>query len=110
MKQNAYFSLLTHTKQLLLVTFCDTLAGIEVSFWADGTERTDGTGRTDGWTDRRGSRNNYLDIIILTIYFLFFPINKHKTPFIGLLSILGEGRKLGKLTLAPIIHLIDIVC
>ena len=37
--QHAYFSLLTHTKQLLLVTFCDTLAGIEVSFWADGTGR-----------------------------------------------------------------------
>ena len=26
--QNAYFSLLTHTKQLLLVTFCDPTAGI----------------------------------------------------------------------------------
>ena len=29
--------------------------GIEVSFWMDGTRRT------DGWTDRRGSRNSYLD-------------------------------------------------
>ena len=57
--QDAYFSLLTHTKQLLLVTFCDTLAGIEVSFWADGTGRMNGW--TDGWTDRRGSRNSYLD-------------------------------------------------
>ena len=27
--QNAYLLLLTHTKQLLLVTFCDTNAGIE---------------------------------------------------------------------------------
>ena len=27
MTQNAYFSLFTHTKQLLLVTFCDTIAG-----------------------------------------------------------------------------------
>ena len=44
--QDAYFSLLTHTKQLLFVTFCDTLAGIEVSFWTDG----------------RGSRNSYLDL------------------------------------------------
>ena len=26
--QNTYFSLLTHTKQLLLVTFCETTAGI----------------------------------------------------------------------------------
>ena len=55
MTKDAYFSLLTRTKQLLLVTFCDTLAGIEVSFWADGTERTDGrtepNGRTDGQTD-----------------------------------------------------------
>ena len=47
--QDAYFSLLTHTKQLLLVTFCDTLAGIEVSFWADGT----GTGRTEPEPDGR---------------------------------------------------------
>ena len=36
------------------MTFCDTLAEIEVSFWADGTET--------GWTDGRGSRNSYLDI------------------------------------------------
>ena len=49
MTKDAYFSLLTRTKQLLLVTFCDTLAGIEVSFWADGTERTDE--RTDGQTN-----------------------------------------------------------
>ena len=51
--QNAYFSLLTPTKQLLLVTFCDTLAGIEVSFWTDGTGTTDGRteGQTDGQTD-----------------------------------------------------------
>ena len=53
MTQNAYSSLSTHTKQLLLVTFCDTLAGIEVSFWADGTGRTDERTdeRTDGQTD-----------------------------------------------------------
>ena len=55
MTKDAYFSLLTRTKQLLFVTFCDTLAGIEVSFWADGT------GRMDGRTDKRGSRNSYLD-------------------------------------------------
>ena len=28
MTQKAYFSLLTHTKQLLLVTFCDLTSGI----------------------------------------------------------------------------------
>ena len=29
MTQDAYFLLLTHTKQLLLLTFCDTTTGIE---------------------------------------------------------------------------------
>ena len=52
--QNAYFSLLTHTKQLLLVKFCDTPAGIEVSFRM-------GRRTADGRTDRHGSRNSYLD-------------------------------------------------
>ena len=33
--QDAYFSLLSHTKQLLLVTFSDITAGIEASFWTD---------------------------------------------------------------------------
>ena len=33
--QNAYFSLITHTKQLLLVTFSDTTAGIGASFRTD---------------------------------------------------------------------------
>ena len=31
--KNEYFSLIAHTKQLLLVTFCDTTAGIWVIFW-----------------------------------------------------------------------------
>ena len=51
--QNAYYSLLTPTKQLLLVAFCDTPARIEDSFRTDG-----GGGRRteeDGRTDRRGS-------------------------------------------------------
>ena len=30
--KNAYFSLLTHTKQLLLVTFYNTTSGIEAGF------------------------------------------------------------------------------
>ena len=55
--QDAYFSLLTHTKQLLFVKFCDRLAGIEVIFWTDG--------RNHEWTDRRGSRNSYLDFKVL---------------------------------------------
>ena len=45
--QDVYFSLLTHTKQLLLVTFCYTSAGIQASFRTHG--RTDG-GRKDRQT------------------------------------------------------------
>ena len=46
--KNAYFSLLTHTKQLLLVTICYITAGNGVSFLKHG--RTDGRG-TEGQTD-----------------------------------------------------------
>ena len=47
--QIAYFSLITHTKQLLLVTFCDPTAGTRVSFRTDA--RT-ADGRTaEGQTD-----------------------------------------------------------
>ena len=41
--KNAYFSLMTHIKQLSFVTFCDTTAGIGATF------RTDG--RKEGQTD-----------------------------------------------------------
>ena len=34
--QNEYFSLITHTKQLLLVAFCDATAGIGTSFRTHG--------------------------------------------------------------------------
>ena len=40
--KNAYFSLLTGTKQLLLMTFCDTTAELV-------TQKNDRT--KDGWTD-----------------------------------------------------------
>ena len=33
--KNAYFSLIIHTKHLLLVTFCDLTAGTGVSFRTD---------------------------------------------------------------------------
>ena len=46
--QNAYFSLITHTKQLLLVTFSDNTAGIGASFRTDA-QTVDG--RTEGQTD-----------------------------------------------------------
>ena len=57
--QNAYFSLMAHTKHLLLATICCTTAGIEVSF------RTDG-GRTDGRKDRRteGQTDVEVEIVI----------------------------------------------
>ena len=52
--QNAYFSLITHSKQLLSVTFFDTNAGIGVIFQTHiqthGQRRTDG-GQTEGQTD-----------------------------------------------------------
>ena len=51
MIQDAYFSLLTHNKQLLLVTFCDTLEGIEVSFWRDGNTEPEREQERDGQTD-----------------------------------------------------------
>ena len=42
---NAYFSLLTHTKELVLVIFCDVTAEIDPIF------RTDGNRIMDGKTD-----------------------------------------------------------
>ena len=54
MTQDAYFSCLTHTKQLLLLTFCDTTSENWVSFGHTNTQ-------THGWTDRRGNQNSYLD-------------------------------------------------
>ena len=44
--QNAYFSLITHTKQLLLVTFCDTTAGIGASFWTEAWRTAAAEGQT----------------------------------------------------------------
>ena len=53
--QNAYSSLMTHTKQLLLVTFCYTTAGIGASF------RTHA--RTDGRTEE-GQTDVEVEIVI----------------------------------------------
>ena len=52
--QNAYFSLMTHTKQLLLVTFCHATAGNGASFWTHE--------RTEPWTD--GQTNVEVEIVI----------------------------------------------
>ena len=48
--QNAYFSLLTHTKKLLLVTFCDPTAETGVSF---RTHKRNGNGTETDWTRNR---------------------------------------------------------
>ena len=48
--QHAYFWIMTHTKQLLLVTFCQPTAGIGVSFRTDA-RRTDGRTAAEGQTD-----------------------------------------------------------
>ena len=53
---NTYFSLLSHTKELLLVTFCDTTAGIEVS------------SRTHRQADRHGGRHTYFNVLGMYIY------------------------------------------
>ena len=55
--QHANFSIMTHTKQLLLLTFCQPTAGIGSSFVTDARRTADGGGRTD----RHGSRNSYSD-------------------------------------------------
>ena len=50
MTQNAYFSFLTHTKKLLLVTFYDPTAETGVSFGTHGKETNTEMGM-DGKTD-----------------------------------------------------------
>ena len=62
MTQDAFFSLLTLTKQLLLVTFYHTTAENGANFRTHERTETETETETDGWTDRRGSRNSYLDI------------------------------------------------
>ena len=47
MTENAYFSLLSHIKQLLLLTFSDTIAGIGASFQTHGNRRTETDGQAD---------------------------------------------------------------
>ena len=58
MTQGAYFSFLTHAKQLLLVTFCETTAGNCKKWKCD--VRMDV--RTYGRTDRHEVWNSYLDV------------------------------------------------
>ena len=53
---DAYFSLLTHTKQLLSVIFCNETLGIGNSKW--GRWQT----KDSRWTDRREGWYSYLDV------------------------------------------------
>ena len=55
-------------EQLLLVTSCDSPAGIGASLRTH--ERTDE--RTDGWTDKRDVGNNILDYLQSPIQFRMF--------------------------------------
>ena len=55
---NADFLLMIHTKQLLLVTFCETTAGIGASFW---THRQTADGR---WTAAEGQTYVEVEIVI----------------------------------------------
>ena len=45
------------------MTFCDTTAGIGPSFRTHGRNHGRTEPRTHGWTDKRGSRNSYLDTL-----------------------------------------------
>ena len=58
--QDAYFSLLTHAKQLLLVTFCKNTAGNGASF------RTHG--RTDGWTADGRTAKGQTDVEVKIVF------------------------------------------
>ena len=62
MTQNAYFSLITHTKQLLLVTFCCTTAEIGVSFRTDA--RTDGRTEEEEEEEAEGQTDVEIEIVI----------------------------------------------
>ena len=60
--QNAYFSLITHTKQLLLVTFCYTTAGIGASFQTHAFGRTEEEEEDEGQTDMEVEMVIYIQI------------------------------------------------
>ena len=49
--KNAYFSRLTHTKQLLLMTVCNTTSGIGVSFRTDARTHARTDEEEEGQTD-----------------------------------------------------------
>ena len=68
--KNAYFSLLTHTKQLLLVTLYDMTAGIGISKKWDLAATV--------WTNRGEGLDSYVDIfffITLKLYDCVDPKN-----------------------------------
>ena len=46
----------------MLVTYFDTTADTEISFWMHGRKDGRKDGPKDGLTDKRGRRNTYLDL------------------------------------------------
>ena len=55
------------------MTFSDTTAGIGASFRTDAQT-------ADGRTDRRGSRNSYLDFFFSTLFLVQFLENDNSNP------------------------------
>ena len=71
--QNAYFSFLTHTKQQILVTFCDTSVKTGASFQTRRMSVTMTDGRTDWQTDLEVLDRSFVKATYLTmIFFCFF--------------------------------------
>ena len=79
--QDACFSLMAHTKQILLVTVCDATAGIGAACRTDARQ-TDGGWTDGGRTDRRGSRNSYLDL----------HSTAHPSPLITMVPMMSERK------------------
>ena len=63
--QDVHFSLLTHTKQLLFVTFCDRTTGIGASFWSN-THNCKKDGQKDVEVDT-----------VIQMLFLYKTLNTH---------------------------------
>ena len=74
MTQDTHFSLITHTKQLLLVIFCCTTAGIGASFWTHG--QTDGRTAEEA-AAAEGQTDVEVEIVIQIKKFLTLYSGRH---------------------------------
>ena len=93
--QHAYFLIIIHTKQLLLVTFCQPTAGIRASFRMDG-RKMDG-GRIDKKT-AEGQTDVEVEIVAKT-----FPLN----PFFP--TVHGKEARLQQLLELPSCTLLQLL-